>query len=121
MTASLPVSGIGGIPAVHTGGGASCQVAIVRLANVNLVCTGDNGDSIPISPTVYNVANGNDISLIETKIENILVGNGSTVVLDAPNVTGNSVTTIGKIAVRGDNPPRWFCVWSYRSGDSWPR
>jgi hypothetical protein len=66
----------------------------VGLANVNLVCTGDNSDSNPISPAVYNVANGNDISLIETKIENILVGNGDTVVLDAPNVTGNSVTTI---------------------------
>ena len=56
--------------------------------------TGDNSDSIPISPTVYNVANGDDISLIETEIGNVIVGNGDTVILAALNNIGNGITTI---------------------------
>ena len=94
MTAALTVSGLAGsMPAAHAN--PSCvQVAIVGSANVNLVCTGNNSVSIPITVTVTNVANNNDISLIETEIENIIVGNNDTVVLVALNNIGNNITTI---------------------------
>jgi hypothetical protein len=85
------------MPAAHAGSGASCvQVAIVGSANVNLVCTGDNSVSIPITVRVDNVGNGNDISLIETEIGNIIVGNHDTVILVALNNSGNDITTIVK-------------------------
>ena len=94
MTAALTVSGLAGsMPAAHAN--PSCvQVAIVGSLNVNLVCTGNNSVSIPITVTVTNVGNGNDISLIETEIENIIVGNNDTVVLAALNNIGNNITTI---------------------------
>jgi len=98
MTAALTVSGLAGsMPAAHAGGGASCvQVAIVGSANVNLVCTGDNSVSIPITVKVENVGNGNDISLIETEIGNIIVGNHDTVIVTALNNIANNITTITK-------------------------
>jgi len=94
MTAALTVSGLAGsMPAAHAN--PSCvQVAIVGSVNVNLVCTGNNTVNIPITVTVTNVANNNDISLIETEIENIIVGNNDTVVLVALNNIGNNITTI---------------------------
>ena len=94
MTAALTVSGLAGsMPAAHAN--PSCvQVAIVGSANVNLVCTGNNSVSIPITVNVSNVANNNDISLIETEIENIIVGNNDTVILVALNNIANNITTI---------------------------
>ena len=94
MTAALTVSGLAGsMPAAHAN--PSCvQVAIVGSVNVNLVCTGNNTVNIPITVTVTNVANNNDISLIETEIGNIIVGNNDTVVLVALNNIGNNITTI---------------------------
>ena len=94
MTAALTVSGLAGsMPAAHAN--PSCvQVAIVGSANVNLVCTGNNSVSIPITVTVTNVGNGNDISLIETEIGNIIVGNNDTVILVALNNIANNITTI---------------------------
>ena len=94
MTAALTVSGLAGsMPAAHAN--PSCvQVAIVGSVNVNLVCTGNNTVNIPITVTVTNVANNNDISLIETEIENIIVGNNDTVVLVALNNIANNITTI---------------------------
>ena len=94
MTAALTVSGLAGsMPAAHAN--PSCvQVAIVGSVNVNLVCTGNNTVNIPITVTVTNVANNNDISLIETEIGNIIVGNNDTVVLVALNNIANNITTI---------------------------
>jgi len=94
MTAALTVSGLAGsMPAAHAN--PSCvQVAIVGSLNVNLVCTGNNSVSIPITVNVSNVANNNDISLIETEIENIIVGNNDTVILAALNNIANNITTI---------------------------
>jgi len=95
MTAALTVSGLASMPAAHAN--PSCvQVAIVGSANVNLVCTGDNSVSIPITVNVYNVnaLNQNDISLIETEIGNIIVGNHDTVILTALNNIANNITAI---------------------------
>ena len=94
MTAALTVSGLAGsMPAAHAN--PSCvQVAIVGSLNVNLVCTGNNSVSIPITVNVSNVANNNDISLIETEIGNIIVGNNDTVILVALNNIANNITTI---------------------------
>jgi hypothetical protein len=93
MTAALTVSGLAGsMPAAHAGGSASC--IFIGGVNASLVCTGNNTVNIPITVTVTGVGNGNDISLIETEIENVIVGNGNTVILEALNVIGNSVATI---------------------------
>jgi len=93
MTAALTVSGLAGtMPAAHAGGNASC--IFIGGVNASFVCTGNNIFNMPITVTVTNVGNNNDISLIETEIENIIVGNNNTVVVDALNVIGNKVVTI---------------------------
>ena len=98
MTAALTVSGLAGsMPAAHAN--PSCvQVAIVGSLNFNLVCTGNNSVSIPITVNVYNVnaLNQNDISLIETEIGNIIVGNHDTVILAALNHIADNIVTIVK-------------------------
>ena len=95
MTAALTVSGLAGsMPAAHAGGSVSCvQIGVV---NVNIVCTGNNSVNIPIEVTVKDVANGTDISVLETKIGNIIVGNHDTVVLVALNNIATQVVTIVK-------------------------
>jgi hypothetical protein len=95
MTAALTVSGLAGsMPAAHAGGGVSCvQIGVV---NINVVCTGNNSVNIPVEVTVKDVANGTDISVLETKIGDIIVGNHDTVVLVALNNIATQVVTIVK-------------------------
>jgi hypothetical protein len=91
MTAALTVSGLAGsMPAAH----ANPSCIFIGGINASLVCTGNNTVNIPITVTVTNVGNNNDISLIETEIKNIIVGNNNTVVVEALNVIGNKVVTI---------------------------
>jgi hypothetical protein len=52
--------------------------------------------SIPVEVTVKDVANGTDISVLETKIGDIIVGNHDTVVLAALNKIANDVSVIVK-------------------------
>jgi hypothetical protein len=95
MTAALTVSGLAGtMPAAHANPTVSCvQIGVV---NISVVCTGNNSVSIPVEVTVKDVANGTDISVLETKIGDIIVGNHDKVVLVALNNIANDVSVIVK-------------------------
>jgi hypothetical protein len=95
MTAALTVSGLAGtMPAAHANPTVSCVQ--IGLVNINVVCTGNNSVKIPVEVTVKDVANGTDISVLETKIGDIIVGNHDTVVLAALNNIANDVSVIVK-------------------------